>query len=160
MAVVKKLLKQGQVSLSGAIASTIKEQEKAAGVGMNSDYHSIANADGNGGLMEPPPQVFEYLKEICFDAFHSYDEDDNGQLDKRECTVFFRDFHEAITEEELDNIFNKIDADGSGTISFDEFINLTYHLIKAKEAGDIDGGSTRGRTTRLIADSALSEDDE
>lgn len=154
IAVVKKLLQKGAVSLTGAVTAKVKEAEKIAAGNRGTEYESIGKDGG------PPPVVLDYLKEICYDAFLSYDADKNGQLDRREVFVFFRDFHEAITEDEVDSLFNKTDTDNSGSISFDEFLVLTYNLIKAKESGDIEGGSSRGRTTRLIAESALSQEDE
>jgi len=152
MAVVKKLLSKGQVSLSGAMAAKLKSLEESGDGADSAEYQSINKPGG------PPPAVREYLKEICYDAFQSYDADGNGQLDRREVYVFFRDFHENISEEEVDRLFEKTDTDNSGAISFDEFIGLAYGMIKAKESGELDG-STRG-TTKMMADSVLNSGEE
>jgi len=158
MAVVKKLLQKGQVSLSGALAANLKAAEAAGELGNESEYSSLTR-NPDGSYKYPPPAVADYLREICQDAFHSYDADGNGQLDRREVYVFFKDFHEAISEDEFEQLFAKTDTDNSGYVSFDEFIGLVYNLIKGKGEGDLDG-STRSvkvaRASGIIADSALS----
>lgn len=158
MAVVKKLLKQGQVSLSGAVAAKIQEAEKNTADATGSEYQSINPPTAEG---YPPPVVAEYLKEILQDAFVMFDNNGDGQLDPREVFVFFHDFHEMISEEESDALFARFDTDKSGYISFDEFIALAYTLIKAKEAGDSIDGSTRGQPVReSIVEGAFSEEEE
>lgn len=159
MAVVKKLLQQGAVSLSGAVAAKLRETENELALSAATEYQSIPSEDVS---MNPPPAVRKYLKEILLDAFHSYDKSGDGQLDRREVFVFFRDFHEAISEEECDRLFTKFDSDNSGTISFDEFIALAYVMIKARERGEMDG-STRGqsaKTRQAIVETAFEEDEE
>jgi Ca2+/Na+ antiporter len=170
MAVMKKMLKQGQISLSGAVSASIRTQEQqwaeshshgAAGAGgagdTGGDYGSVAT-DGKF----PSPAVSEYLKDLLADAFYNYDNNSNGQLDRNETFVFFRDFHETITEDEMDRLFKKFDVDESGYISLDEFIGLAYQIIKTKEERTqaIMDGSVRGATTATraaLADSALSD---
>jgi Ca2+/Na+ antiporter len=160
MAVVKKQLQKGRVSLSGAVAAKVRAEEKLLAEAAT-EYQSVSNSGGGAGLY-PPPAVANYLKEILGDAFAVYDTNGDSQLDKREVLVFFRDFHEAISEEECDSMFNKFDVDNSGTISFDEFIGLAYTLIKSKDAGDMDG-SARGTMTsssrRVFAESAFESEE-
>jgi Ca2+/Na+ antiporter len=154
MAVVKKLLQKGRVSLSGAVAAKVRAEEHKLLHEAASEYQSTSARDGGAGLY-PPPAVANYLKEILGDAFTAYDANGNGQLDKREVLVFFRDFHEAITEQECDSIFSKFDLDQSGTISFDEFIAMSYTLIKMKDSGDLDGSARGGASRRALVESAF-----
>jgi Ca2+/Na+ antiporter len=157
MAVMKKMLKQGQISLSGAVSASIRTQEEQSAIGTGGAYQSIS-ADG----MFPSPAVSSYLKDLLADAFYNYDNNQNGQLDRNETFVFFRDFHESISEEEMDRLFKKYDADNSGFISLDEFIGLAYSIIKTKEHRTEMSESTRGATVRhtgaVLAGGALDDD--
>jgi Ca2+/Na+ antiporter len=164
MAVVKKTLKKGSMSLSGAIAESVRDQEhrlllmeaRAA-----TEYQSINDATHNattttnnasnnvdGGVLYPPPVVAEYLKEILADAFRTYDYNGDGELDLHETSVFFRDFQETLSEEEMAELFHKYDTDNSNRISVDEFIGLAYTLIKTQEK------KTKGHPQPTVTDSA------
>jgi Ca2+-binding EF-hand superfamily protein len=72
--------------------------------------------------------TWDYLTlDLSTFLFQMYDKDGSGQLDKKEYgkiaeTVYAVKFgHNHL----LDNAIMKTDADGSGTISFDEFVALT-----------------------------------
>lgn len=164
VAVMKKLLKKGQISLSGAVASQVRAVEGDLAAEAASEYQAIANAsDINGnGIMQVPPKVYEYLSEVLTEAFLHYDNDSNGKLDRHESYTFFRDLHEAISEEEMVQLFDKFDADNSGSISLDEFIGLAYNLIKTQEAKQM-AASTRPEVpaeTHNLAESAFTADEE
>lgn len=128
VAVMKKLLSKGKMSLSGALKANVQEMtelERHAA----SQYQAIQESDAVHTDNSPPPLVVEYLKEVLRDAYLSYDENRNGLLDEREVQTFFRDFHENIREDEMDVLFKKFDTDGNGTVDFDEFIGMAYILI-------------------------------
>lgn len=164
MAVMKKLLKEGQVSLSGALASQLpaEEDEHQAGTGGGvSEYQSLTTRRDDAPHY-PSPAVAAYLKEILVDAFVSYDSDGNGQLTPQESYTFFRDFHESVTKDEMDELFAHFDTDGSGTISFDEFIGLAYSLIKtqaSKDPASIKDTSMR-KAKNVMAEAALTDVEE
>ncbi len=125
--VTKKILQEGKLSLSGALKNTIeqaKNEAKRSGQG----YESISTDDSDS-YTYPPPAVASYLKDILIDAFKLYDTDSSGELEKQELRLFFKDFHENIAEEEIDNLLKKADTDSDGSVSFDEFIGLAYNLI-------------------------------
>lgn len=127
IAVMKKVLQDGKMSLSGALKATVDEmteKERAAAT----EYQAIQHSDQPEGNY-PPPRIATYLAEVLRDAYLSYDDNGNGLLDPKEVQTFFRDFHENIKEEEMDSLFKKFDTDGNGTISFDEFIGMAYVLI-------------------------------
>jgi len=139
MAVLKKQLQKGAVSLSGAIAAECSALEARAAAEYQSpnDPSTPLTSSSNGNEnddLNPPPAIASYLKELLGDGFRSYDSDNNGQLDRKEVFVFFRDFNEAITEEEMNELFEKFDADHSGSISYDEFIGVAYMLIKLQDS--------------------------
>lgn len=96
MAVMKKVLKRGKMSLSGIAKSVVENEGQMAGIAA-SEYQSISTDDSK----YPPPAVAKYLKELLADAFRTYDHNGDGSLDRHETQVFFRDFHEAISEEEV-----------------------------------------------------------
>jgi Ca2+/Na+ antiporter len=154
VAVMKKLLNKGKVSLSGALKANVQEMSELER-GAASEYQAIQ--EGGQPSFYPPPKVAQYLKDVLLDAYLSYDDNGNGLLDPREVKTFFRDFHENIQEDEMDELFGKFDTDGNGTISFDEFIGMAYILIT--EDRDNMHGSTRG-TTQAVAENLLSDNDD
>jgi Ca2+/Na+ antiporter len=155
MAVMKKMLKKGQISLSGAVSASIQSQEEEYVSRGSGTYQSILT-DGK----YPTPAVSAYLKDLLADAFYNYDANSNGKLDRNETYVFFRDFHETISEDEMNKLFRKYDADENGYISLDEFIGLAYQIIKTKEQRqEVMDASLRGETaTRMsLAETALAD---
>ena len=159
MAVTRKLLNEGRVSLAGAVASQLRKKEKEGGGASAAEYQSLMT-EASETPRYPPPSIAEYLKGILGDAFIMYDKDANGLLDQVESYTFFRDFHESISEEEMKALFQKYDVDRSGQISMDEFIGLAYALIKAQEAKD--GGRSRETpdTRTALAESAFATIEE
>jgi Ca2+/Na+ antiporter len=141
IAVTKKLLEKGLVSLSGALNASLRNREEFLAVAAASEYGAddVGGDDQNGTSIsphsrrQPPPAVVEYLKEILSDVFVSYDKDRNGQLEKAELFTFFSDFHETLSQEEMEKLLATYDTDKSGQISLDEFIGLCYTLILARD---------------------------
>jgi Ca2+/Na+ antiporter len=156
MAVMKKVLKKGSMSLSGAIAENMKLQEQHLASTSAAEYQSLDHDS-----RYPPPAIAEYLKEVLADAFCSYDYNGDGELDKHETSVFFRDFHEDISEEEMDELFKTYDTDQSGVISLEEFIGLAYSLIKTQEKKKrgvhVPAHDTHVATSDLIVESAFAD---
>jgi hypothetical protein len=95
IATVKKLLKEGQISLSGAVAARVRADESHRANAAATEYQALKHSDNR----YPSPAIHQYLKEVLADAFYVYDKNGSGELDVYECFVFFRDFHEHITEE-------------------------------------------------------------
>ena len=151
IAVMKKMLTKGKMSLSGALKANVKEMTELERTAAT-EYQAIQQNDQANDLY-PPPKIAAYLKDVLQGAFLSYDENRNGVLDTREVYTFFRDFHENITEKEMEAMFKKYDTDGDGTISFDEFIGLAYVLIMNSESGD--EASARKSKTEEVAESIM-----
>ena len=125
VAVVKKLLQEGEVSLCGALTPSVTATEhEGLALQAAEEYQAVGSSS-----FYPPPAVASYLKEVLLEAFMKYDTDKNGTLDKYELKTFLQDFHETISDEDMDELFNKFDTDNSGTISFDEFIGACYVFI-------------------------------
>lgn len=92
VAVVKKLLQEGRVSLSGALTADVKHLEQKAQSGA---YGSIPD---NGA---PDESVMAYLKEVLGEAFIKYDVNQNGTLDAKEVKtcefLFFLHSHQLLS---------------------------------------------------------------
>ena len=55
--------------------------------------------------------------------FRGIDGDNDGKLDKEELKkIYFQHYGKHLSEMELDQIYNKIDIDGSGKIDYSEFV--------------------------------------
>ena len=181
MAVVKKVLQRGSMSLSGAIAESVRHQEhrlamlevyaateyqsiNAATTTYSGEFSISAETGGiDGVVVYPPPLVAEYLKELLADAFRTYDRNGDGVLDIRELSVFLRDFHETLTKAEVAELFRMYDTDKSNHISVDEFIGLAYTLIKTQEKKTKGhrffpaANSVTARTNEAITESAFAD---
>lgn len=142
MAVLKKQLKKGAVSLSGAVAAEVKQQEKMDQLGGGGSYQAVDTAQDSH---IPSPEVKKLLTQLLSDSFHAYDTDNNNSLDRNEVYVFFRDFNEAITEAEMDKLFTQVDTDGSGDVNLEEFIGIAYMLIKAQDEKDKQDGAASAK---------------
>jgi len=160
MTIIKESLKKGAMSLKGALGEEVHELMKKE----NSE-RSVANettplcivehppshrrrrsADGDS-MDDPPSEVVELLKGILGDTFHFYDQDGNGNLSKREFSLFLKDFHETVSTETLDEIFSLLDKDSNNSLSYDEFIVACYLIITTND-------SARSKRTSIIEVSA------
>jgi Ca2+/Na+ antiporter len=166
MAVVKKVLQKGSMSLSGALSESVRDQElrisrmadQAA-----TEYQSINQNNGTAvdaegrPILYPSPAIAVYLKEVLADAFRTYDSNGDGELDQRETSVFFRDFHETISDEDMEVLFRNYDTDGSGFISVDEFICLAYSLIMSQDKKKKSNETPSATHADAIAENAFSD---
>lgn len=128
VAIMKKLLTDGKVSLSGALIDTVQKHKLGDSPSTSGGYQSLTDFDDNTKWY-PPPETKEYLKEILNESFLKYDKDKNSLLEKSECSTFLSDFHEEISEREVDAIFSRYDVDNSGAINEEEFLGMVYHII-------------------------------
>ena len=55
-------------------------------------------------------------------AFESFDKDGSGEIDKSELKAVFAECGHVISDYDVNVIIEKADKDGSGTISYEEFI--------------------------------------
>lgn len=63
----------------------------------------------------------EGLRDELKEAFRIYDKDGVGYLTTDVLKEILREIDSELTEEDLDNIVEEVDEDGSGTLDFDEF---------------------------------------
>lgn len=69
------------------------------------------------------------------------DDDGSRSIDSKEFAKGMHDYGLMLEKEEVDDLFSRFDADGSGTVDFDEFLkNLrvrhNFHLCYNKRCRD------------------------
>jgi len=65
-----------------------------------------------------------HLEEELREAFRLYDKEGNGYINVSDLRGILRALDDNITEDELDEMIAEIDTDGSGTVDFDEFMEM------------------------------------
>ena len=63
----------------------------------------------------------EQMKEELKEAFRIYDKEGQGFITNEVLKEILREIDSTLTENDLDNIIEEVDEDGSGTTDFDEF---------------------------------------
>jgi len=66
----------------------------------------------------------EAIQEELREAFRLYDKEGNGYIRTAELREIMRALDDKLTEDELDEMITEIDTDGSGTVDFDEFMEM------------------------------------
>merc|ERR1711993_67522 len=66
----------------------------------------------------------EALKKELKEAFRIYDKEGNGYISTDVLKEILKELDSKLTNEDLDNIIEEVDEDGSGTLDFDEFMEM------------------------------------
>ncbi|KAK8728566.1 hypothetical protein OTU49_009020 [Cherax quadricarinatus] len=66
----------------------------------------------------------EALKAELKEAFRIYDKGGDGYITTDVLREILRELDNRLTESDLDNIIEEVDEDGSGTLDFDEFMEM------------------------------------
>ncbi|XP_027224161.1 troponin C-like [Penaeus vannamei] len=66
----------------------------------------------------------ESLKAELKEAFRIYDKEGNGYITTDTLKEILKELDNRLTNEELDGIIEEVDEDGSGTLDFDEFMEM------------------------------------
>lgn len=75
----------------------------------------------------------ETIKEFK-EAFDLFDKDGDGSITTDELGIVMRNLGQSVSEESLRQMINEVDADGSGTIDFAEFLTLMARKMKTKDS--------------------------
>ncbi|XP_019399332.1 PREDICTED: calmodulin, striated muscle [Crocodylus porosus] len=68
------------------------------------------------------------------EAFSLFDKDGDGSITTRELGTVMRSLGQNPTEAELQSMIGEVDADGSGTIDFPEFLSLMARKIRGADS--------------------------
>ncbi|GAV57538.1 EF_hand_5 domain-containing protein [Cephalotus follicularis] len=68
------------------------------------------------------------------EAFSLFDKDGDGCITIEELATVIKSLDQTPTEEELQDMIREVDADGNGTIEFEEFLNLMAKNLKETDA--------------------------
>ncbi|PZC81707.1 hypothetical protein B5X24_HaOG212151 [Helicoverpa armigera] len=66
----------------------------------------------------------EAMQQELKEAFRLYDKEGNGYITTGVLREILRELDDKISAEELDMMIEEIDSDGSGTVDFDEFMEV------------------------------------
>ncbi|XP_064079420.1 troponin C, isotype gamma-like [Macrobrachium nipponense] len=66
----------------------------------------------------------EALKAELKEAFRIYDKEGNGYITTEVLREILQEIDNKLTPEDLDGIIEEVDEDGSGTLDFDEFMEM------------------------------------
>ncbi|KAK3925182.1 Troponin C, isoallergen Bla g 6.0101 [Frankliniella fusca] len=66
----------------------------------------------------------ETMQQELREAFRLYDKEGNGYITTQVLREILRELDDKVTAEELDMMIQEIDSDGSGTVDFDEFMEV------------------------------------
>ena len=69
-------------------------------------------------------------------AFDLFDKDQSGNIDIHELRDAMKALGVYLPKEKIKALMKDIDTDGSGTVEFDEFLNLMKEKIKSRNAED------------------------
>lgn len=70
------------------------------------------------------------LKDLSIHSLHCEFVITAGCITVEELATVIRSLDQNPTQEELNDMINEVDADGNGTIEFDEFLNLMANKMK------------------------------
>ncbi|KAG7353129.1 EF hand domain containing protein [Nitzschia inconspicua] len=159
IAIAKKTLQEGKMSLKGVLKSTIEDyQRQNPGNSVDGEYSSLTQDDNS--YEPPPPEIADILKQILWDAFQAYDKDLNGKLEQQEIRAFLKDFHENISDEEILAVRRRVDANNDDFVSFDEFVTMAYHLILSSHHRDQSGNVRQNSAREMVSDNVFSDGDD
>lgn len=66
----------------------------------------------------------EGLKKELKEAFRIYDKEGNGFISTNTLKEILKELDSKLTNDDLENIIEEVDEDGSGTLDFDEFMAM------------------------------------
>ncbi|KAA8492442.1 Sodium/calcium exchanger NCL2 [Porphyridium purpureum] len=154
----ERAIQQGKVTLSGAfyreLVSAAHENERVVA--------------GETTSLTKAKRVDPGLRVLLKTFFSHFDIDNSGSIDKQELNLLMVEMGEYLTENELRELYKKIDANESGLIDFDEFcvampsfiMNRAHYLERKSTDEAIRKTSSRGAISSAVEATKPTEDDD
>lgn len=79
---------------------------------------------------EEYPELTEEQIEDFKEAFSLFDKNGDGYISSKELGIVMRSLGQNPSEQELKDMINEVDADGNGSIDFEEFIHMMARNMK------------------------------
>jgi len=137
IAVMKKMLSLGKVSLEAAMYSRPPPTEVSAD----------ETTPLNKSMARQQSTMDSYMSEIMYDQFRKYDVDKSGDLDLDEVVAMFADYNMKLDKNATKDVFKLIDEDGSGRLSFAEIVKAGVIFVH-------DDCSVRNTEEKMLESSA------
>jgi Ca2+-binding EF-hand superfamily protein len=109
----------------------LKEVSKGSGE-EDGEKAAVTDAQWTKLLQETDPKIVEDLEAL----FNAYDDDHSGELELDEVKELVAQLGTHLSDDEARNLFQVMDADGSGSVDFKEFAMVILHQ-KSKGSGNI-----------------------
>ncbi|XP_070538787.1 calmodulin-like isoform X1 [Ptychodera flava] len=81
-------------------------------------------SDDHADAAEEEVELTDEQRDDLKEAFTLFDKDGDGNITVKELGIVMRSLGQYPTEAELQDIVNEVDADGDGTIDFEEFLDM------------------------------------
>lgn len=127
LAVMKKLLGHGTISLRGALYDALKLEERVEEESKIKGTYSEMIEDKN---YYSSTIVIHYLDEVLKEPFAKYDRNGDGKLDKGEVLALFVDLKEDMTVDMIDQMFSIYYPEKNELIDYRQFCEVVYFYIK------------------------------
>lgn len=121
IAVMKRMLEQGKVSLEAAMYSRPPSRPEPV--------DEQTSLKGSSRLKRQKSTMGDYMQEVMYSQFKKYDVDNNGELDFEETLAMFADYKMKLDRKAAKDVFKCIDEDGNGTLSFAEIVRAGVIFI-------------------------------
>ncbi|XP_058824234.1 troponin C isoform X2 [Topomyia yanbarensis] len=109
----------GQKFDEGELQDLIEQEDPEETGKVN--FNGFANIASNFLVEDEDAEAME--KELK-EAFRLYDREGNGYITTSTLKEILAALDDKLSNEDLDGMINEIDADGSGTVDFDEFMEM------------------------------------
>ena len=122
-------INEGKISLKGIMYNELKMSLDAGNNNTTMSRTSNSNNATEKTYLSSTEKSINRLKSILKPFFNKYDADGNGNLDVHELTAVFNDLGEIVPHIQMKSIFNSMDTDHSGTVSYDEFVKGVFEYV-------------------------------
>jgi len=123
----------GRMTIGGGRDSAVRTSQHPRG--STAARKPAQSAQLFGGNKSPIDALTEAQLDEFREAFDTFDEDGGGTIDKDELRKLLKYAGQTPSDDELRDMIQIIDADGTGDINFPEFVTLMAHKM-ANEASE------------------------